>query len=86
MRPARTIRFAPTAVATDVIAVTTTAGKPARSISFASVAPQRVPVPQVAVMTMPSMPFDFISLAIALPISVPVAIGIPQPTVEKKSS
>ena len=84
--PPRTMRFAPTAVATEVIAVTTTAGSPSRSISLTSVAPQRVPVPQVAVMMMPSMPLDFISFAMARPMSVPVAMGIPQPTVLKKSS
>ena len=86
MRPALTIRLAPTDKATEVMEVIRAAGSPSRSISFASVAPQRVPVPQVAVMTMPSMPSSFIAWAMACPISVPVAMGIPQPTVEKKFS
>lgn len=83
MRPARKMRLAPTASATEVMAVITTAGNPARSISFASVAPQRVPVPQVAVMITPSMPFDFISSAMDCPILVALLIAMPQPTVTK---
>lgn len=83
IRPALTMRFAPTDRATDVIDVMTTAGSPARSISLTSVAPQRVPVPQVAVMIMPSMPLAFISWAMACPMAVALATGMPQPTVEK---
>ena len=44
----RTIRLAPTVVATLTMAVNKTVGRPSRSSSLASVAPQRVPVPQVA--------------------------------------
>lgn len=84
IRPAFTMRLAPTDMATEVIEVISEAGRFARSISLASVAPQRVPVPQVAVRMMPSIPLAFISSAIARPISADLALGMPQPTVEKK--
>ena len=48
---AGTIRFAPTVFEIGTIVQTCAAGRPARSISLASVAPQRVHVPHVDVMT-----------------------------------
>ena len=62
------IRFAPTRSAMLINAVINTTGTPARSSSFASVAPLRVPVPQVAVRMTAWTPCDFMSWAISLPI------------------
>lgn len=49
----RTIRLAPTVKAIGGTAVISAAGIPTLSISRANVAPQRVPVPQVDVRTIP---------------------------------
>lgn len=49
MSPDERIRFAPATFAIDVIAVSRVAGIPCFSIILHSVAPQRVPVPQVLV-------------------------------------
>lgn len=75
------MRFAPAACAIDVIAVSSTAGKPARSISFASVAPQRVPVPQVLVTIAAWTPSAMSCSAIALPIALAFVTLVPVPTV-----
>ena len=62
------MRLAPTRSAMLMSAVMMTTGIPARSISFASVAPLRVPVPQVAVRIAAWMPWRFMSWAISAPI------------------
>ena len=81
MRPDATMRFAPAACAIAVIAVSSTAGNPARSISFASVAPQRVPVPQVLVTMAACTPSAINCLTIALPMVVAFVTLVPVPTV-----
>ena len=58
----------PIIVATVGSAVTNTVGIPARSISLASVAPLRVPVPHVAVRMAAWTPCRFMSSAISAPI------------------
>ena len=62
------MRFAPTRSAMLMRAVIVTTGMPARSISLASVAPLRVPVPQVAVRMTAWIPCAFMSCAISAPI------------------
>jgi len=62
-----TIRFAPTVRAILGMAVIRAAGMPDLSISLVSVAPQRVPVPQVDVMTTPSTPSLWSMAAISRP-------------------
>jgi hypothetical protein len=62
------MRLAPTRSAMLISAVMMTTGIPARSISLASVAPLRVPVPQVAVRMAAWMPCRFMSSAISAPI------------------
>lgn len=79
--PPNTIRFAPTLKAIDVKAVTCTLGMPARSSSFASVAQQRVHVPQVEVRIAARTPEFFKSSAIFLPISLLVSTFVPTPHV-----
>lgn len=81
MRPDATIRFAPAACAIEVIAVRSTAGKPARSISLASVAPQRVPVPQVLVTMAACTPSAINCLAMSPPMAVALVTLVPVPTV-----
>lgn len=66
------MRLAPTRSAMLMSAVMRTTGMPARSISLASVAPLRVPVPQVAVRIPAWMPCSFMSWAISPPIRVMV--------------
>lgn len=61
------IRLAPTRSAMLMRTVVMTTGMPARSISFASVAPLRVPVPQVAVRMTAWTPAAFSSSAISRP-------------------
>jgi hypothetical protein len=75
------MRFAPATCAIDVIAVSSTAGKPARSISFASVAPQRVPVPQVLVTMTAWTPSASNWRAMAWPMAVALVTLVPVPTV-----
>jgi hypothetical protein len=77
----RSTRFAPTIVAIVGSAVTKTVGIPALSISLASVAPQRVPVPQVPERTTASTPDSFSSSAISWPNFVAAATGVPFPVV-----
>lgn len=81
MRPEDKMRFAPALCAIDVIAVNNAAGRPARSISFASVAPQRVPVPQVLVTITACTPSAINCFAISLPIFSPLVTLVPVPTV-----
>ncbi len=75
------MRFAPARWAIDVIAVMSTAGSPARSISFASVAPQRVPVPQVLVTIAAWTPSSISFCAISLPMRLALVTLVPVPTV-----
>ncbi len=77
----RTIRFAPTIVAIVGSDVTNTVGTPARSISFASTDPQRVPVPQVPERSTASTPASLSSAAISRPKRVAEATGVPFPVV-----
>ena len=77
------IRPAPTWVATFERQVTNTTGMPFFSISFAIVAPLRVPVPQVAVKMTPFTPELTSSPAIPAPSSA-ILLGIaPVPVVTK---
>ena len=75
------IRLAPTLSATDGIGVISTVGIPARSISLANVAPQRVPVPQVEVRRAAWMLLARRDAAISWPIRSASAIGIVIPVV-----
>ena len=77
------IRFAPTLSARDDSVVNSTAGMPARSNSLTIVAPQRVPVPQVAGNTKPFTPAANNSLAISLPYFLALAMVLELPTVTK---
>ena len=77
----RTMRLAPTIVAIVGSEVTNTVGTPARSISFASTDPQRVPVPQVPERSTASTPASFSSAAISRPKRVEAATGVPFPVV-----
>ena len=61
------MRLAPTRSAMVMSAVMATTGIPARSISLASVAPLRVPDPQVAVRIAAWTPLAFRSCAISAP-------------------
>ncbi len=81
MRPEARMRFAPAFCAIDVMAVSSTAGSPARSISLASVAPQRVPVPQVLVTMAAWTPSAMSCLAMALPMADAFVTLVPVPTV-----
>ena len=75
------MRFAPTICAIVGSAVTNTVGIPSRSNSFASVAPQRVPVPQVPVrMTAPTCASRS-SAAISCPNVAAAATGVSTPVV-----
>jgi hypothetical protein len=71
----------PIIVATVGSAVTNTVGIPARSISFASTAPQRVPVPQVPERRTACTPASRNSPAISRPNRVALATGVPFPVV-----
>jgi hypothetical protein len=77
----RTMRFAPTIVAIVGSDVTNTVGTPARSISFASTDPQRVPVPQVPERRTASTPASLSSAAISCPNRVEDPTGVPLPVV-----
>ena len=81
IRPAGRMRIAPKAVAIDVIAVMSTVGRPAASICRASVAPQRVPVPQVLVRITACTPSLMSTVAISVPMRSALARLIPVPTV-----
>lgn len=58
-------------------------GMPARSISLAIVAPQRLQVPQVATRMQPVTPALTISWAISLPMRLESATAVPTPLVVK---
>ncbi len=77
----RTVRFAPTMVAMVGSAVMNAVGMPARSISLLSVAPQRVPVPQVPVRITAWMPASRRRCAISCPNLAAVATGVELPVV-----
>jgi hypothetical protein len=63
-----TILYAPTMSAVETRVVITAVGMPTFSISWLIAAPQRVPVPQVAVSIAAEMPSNFSSAAMPLPI------------------
>lgn len=77
----RRILFAPTIAAMVGSDVTNTVAIPALSISFASVDPQRVPVPQVPVRRTASTPASRSSSAISRPNFVAAATVVPFPVV-----
>ena len=76
-----TTRGTPIINAIDVMADTWTVGIPARSISFASAAPQRVLVPQVDVRMAPDTPSDLSSAAIDRPILRAISSFVATPVV-----
>ena len=76
-----TTRGAPVVRARENMAEIMATGIPAFSISFATVAPQRLQVPQVATRSAPSTSFDFNSSAIAAPILRASATAVPTPLV-----
>ena len=76
-----TIRLAPMLPATEGIGVMRTFGSPAASISLASVAPQRVPVPQVAVRIAAWTWLPIRSAAISRPIRSASAMAMVMPVV-----
>ena len=78
-----TMRFAPTVCAVGTRVVIRTVGMPAFSISLVSTAPQRVPVPQVAVNMTPETRCALSSSAMALPIFLPLAMVVATPVVTK---
>lgn len=77
----RRIRFAPIIAAIVESGVTNTVGMPIRSISLASVDPQRVPVPQVPVSRTACTPSSFSFSPISLPNRTADATGVPFPVV-----
>jgi hypothetical protein len=80
-----TIRGAPTRSATDTRLQSKAVGMPARSNSFASVAPQRVPVPQVAVRIAAWIPARRSSAAHSTPKRRAFGTVVPLPVVAKYS-
>jgi hypothetical protein len=81
MATAGTIRLAPTVLEMGTILQICTVGIPARSISFAIVAPQRVQVPQVELIMTAWTPSLTRSLAISRANSLALATAVPLPTV-----
>lgn len=82
----RRVRFVPTMVAIVGKAVMKTVGMPARSISLLSVAPQRVPVPQVPVRITAWTPASRRRCPISWPNFAAVATGVELPVVVKRVS
>lgn len=80
-----TMRGAPTCSAMVTRLVITAVGIPERSNSLASVDPQRVPVPQVAVRIAACTPALRSSAAHSTPKRRAVATGVPLPTVTMNS-
>ncbi|SDK14268.1 hypothetical protein SAMN05660472_00858 [Natronincola ferrireducens] len=76
-----TILLEPTVFATGIKLAICTIVKPAFSISFTIVAPQRVQVPHVEVRITASTPANLKSSAISLPILAASAWVVPVPTV-----
>ena len=75
------MRLAPATFAIEVMAVTIAAGIPCFSIILASVAPQRVPVPQVLVAITACTPSATSCLAISSPIRSAWDTVVPVPVV-----
>jgi hypothetical protein len=82
MREPFTTRFAPTFSASAGMAEIIATGMPARSSSFAIVAPQRLQVPQVATSSAPATPAGRSSAAISAPIRRACPTAVPTPLVE----
>ena len=76
-----TIRLAPTVVEIGTIEQTCAQGRPARSISLQSVAPQRVQVPQVDVRMTACTPSAIKRVAISCPKRLACATSVALPTV-----
>jgi hypothetical protein len=76
-----TTREAPTMSAVGTRVVMIAVGMPSRSISWLIAAPQRVPVPHVAVNIPAETPVRFRSWAMFLPISRAVSTSMPTPVV-----
>jgi hypothetical protein len=76
-----TILLDPTMEATGIMEQTWAVGIPTRSSSFASVAPQRVLVPQVDVRITPETPSAFSSAATCFPILLMVSTILATPVV-----
>jgi hypothetical protein len=83
MATAGTILLAPTVLEMGTMLQICTVGIPARSISFAIVAPQRVQVPQVELRMTAWTPLLMSSLAISRAKSRALATAVPFPTVAK---
>ncbi|SEM23118.1 hypothetical protein SAMN04489760_10772 [Syntrophus gentianae] len=81
MATAGTIRFAPTVREMGTTVQIWTAGIPALSISLAIVAPQRVQVPQVEVISTARTPSRIRSRAISRANCPALATDVPFPTV-----
>ena len=77
----RTTRGAPVVRASEKMAEIIATGMPAFSISFATVAPQRLQVPQVATRSAQSTSASLNSDAIAAPIFRESATAVPTPLV-----
>ena len=78
-----TMRGAPTRTAIDVRLQSSAVGMPARSSSLASVAPQRVPVPQVEVRIAARAPERRRSAAHSTPKRWALATDVPLPAVTR---
>ena len=76
-----TTRGAPVVSASEKMAEIMATGMPAFSISLATVAPQRLHVPQVATRRAPSTSLDLSSSAMAAPILRASAMAVPTPLV-----
>jgi hypothetical protein len=75
------ILYAPTISAVGTKGVITAVAMPAPSISLLIAAPQRVPVPQVAVSIAAVTPSRFKSTARALPMFLAISMDIATPVV-----
>lgn len=80
-----TMRGAPTFSANETRLHNSAVGMPARSSSFASVDPQRVPVPQVEVRTAAWTPAFLSSAAHSIPNLRAFATEVPLPAVTRYS-
>lgn len=82
-RMPRTIRLAPTVYGTMGMALSKATGIPARSSSFAIVAPQRLQLPQVATRITAPTPADDSSSTIRSPIRRAAFTAVPLPVVAR---
>ena len=82
--PPNIILLAPTFCAIDVKPVICAVGMPTLSNSFVIVAPQRVQVPQVVVISAALTPAFLSSSAMDLPIALLLSMFVPTPQVVKK--